>query len=48
MQRSIQEGASFGKITADKLNDQRIKELNMMDMMSNSSIFNHQEIVLEM
>ena len=29
----------YGNITPDKLNDQRVHELNHMDMMQNSSIF---------
>ena len=38
----------YGDITSEGLNDQRIKELNSMDMMANSSIFFNREIVIEM
>ena len=41
------EQSIYGDINSEKLNNQRINELNTMDMMQNANIFYHQEIIIE-
>ena len=42
------ETAIYGKITKTMLDDERVRELNAMDMMQNQSIIHHPESIMEM
>jgi len=38
----------YGQILPNELEDMRVKEINSLDMLSNTQMLNHSEVIIEM